>query len=381
MFRRKLHIITHLAASLIGICVLPGLVLAGEIHDLAVSGSTQAVANVLAERPLQVNALNDLRQTPLHCASGAGMVDSAKLLIARGALVNARAADGRSPLHLAVESGSLETVSLLLESGARVNSMDVRRRTPLAIARAWDRTAIADLLLSNGGEDENASTNAGGGSVRHFRMTVSGCPVDAVYANLDNRSVRLTSAIPESGPGSLESFGSFVRRLQPTAAINGTFFCRSSKLPIGDIVIAGNLAHAGGTGTAMCITADNRVCFRTPARWVRQDWSGFETVICAGPRLVANGRVVLNARSEGFRDPHVLGTARRTAVGLTYMNRLLLLTTRKPCTLTKLAYIMKTLGCTDAINFDGGSSSALYYRGKAIIKPSSALANVLLVYD
>ncbi len=146
-------------------------------------------------------------------------------------------------------------------------------------------------------------------------------------------------------------------------------------------MIGGYLAHFGGMGTALCIAKGNKAKFVTAAQDRHADWSLYETVIACGPRLVTGSRVEVNPTAEGFRDPHVLGVGRRTAVGLTYRNRLLLLSTRKGCTLTQLANIMRDLGCTDAINFDGGSSAAMYYRGRMISTPGRELTNVLLVYE
>jgi hypothetical protein len=377
----KLPLLPIIIAALIAVSVSCSRSAAGEMHELASSGSVAGMEAILAERPFLVNGPDLRGRTPLHCACLTGQLDAARLLISHGAIVNARMKDGTSPLHIVAELGFVQVVNLLLENGADVNTVSTHRRTPLSVARGAGQSAVVDILIAHGAEDRGAPIATGTTSVRHFRKTVRGCLVDAVYANMNNPGVKLTTAIPGSGVGSLESFGSFVRRLRPTAAINGTFFSRASKLPIGDIVIDGNLAYAGGMGTAMCITADNKVYFRTPPRWVPQDWSGFDTVICCGPKLVVDSTVVVNPRAEGFKDPHVLGTARRTAVGITYMNRMLLLTTRKAVTLTKLAYIMKALGCTDAINFDGGSSSAMYYRGQALTRPSSGLANVLVVYE
>jgi hypothetical protein len=49
-----------------------------------------------------------------------------------------------------------------------------------------------------------------------------------------------------------------IARTRPVAAITGTFFATDSLLPIGDIVIGGRLAHFGGRGAALCLTADRK---------------------------------------------------------------------------------------------------------------------------
>lgn len=210
---------------------------------------------------------------------------------------------------------------------------------------------------------------------------VRGIPVNVVYINLSHPNVRIAADVSQPGIGKSESFRSFVARSKPAAAINGTFFCTSSLRPIGDIVAHGRVIHSGGMGTGLCITAEKKVSFVTPPRYRHVSWEGYDTVVCSGPRLLTGKRACVAPRHEGFRDPRVLGKARRTAVGVTYLDRLLLLTTEKECTLTQLALVMKDLGCTDSINFDGGSSSGMYYRGKIVTSPGRSLTNVLLVYD
>ena len=191
----------------------------------------------------------------------------------------------------------------------------------------------------------------------------------------------LSAAVAAGGIGSSESFSSFVHRHQPAAAINGTFFSKTNWRPIGDIVIKGQRVHYGGMGTGLCVKPGNAVSFVT-VPWGRNvSWEGYDTVICCGPRLVTAGVVGVNAQAEGFRDSHVLGRGVRTAVGLTHLNRLVLVNTRKACSLTELANVMKALECTDAINFDGGASTAMYYKGRTVTPAGRQLTNVLLVYE
>ena len=54
-------------------------------------------------------------------------------------------------------------------------------------------------------------------------------------------------------------------------------------------------------------------------------------------------------------------------------------------TLRELAILMKDLGCEYAMNFDGGSSSAIYVKGKitnhAVNKEGIAVSNALTVLE
>jgi exopolysaccharide biosynthesis protein len=49
--------------------------------------------------------------------------------------------------------------------------------------------------------------------------------------------------------------------------------------------------------------------------------------------------------------------------------------------LRKLAEAVQALGAVRAAALDGGSSTALYYRGKSFAVPGRRLTNLLVVYD
>lgn len=98
--------------------------------------------------------------------------------------------------------------------------------------------------------------------------------------------------------------------------------------------------------------------------------------IGAGPRLLPE----LTSVQEGFADNakgrDALGSTQpnaRTAVGITRDGSVILvMVAQKPSqpnnsgiSLVQLADLMKTLGASQAMNLDGGSSSSLYYNGKA----------------
>lgn len=129
------------------------------------------------------------------------------------------------------------------------------------------------------------------------------------------------------------------------------------------------------------MTEDGKVEFRKLGDGRRSQWSGCRSVICGGPTLVRKGKIALAPKSEGFRDPGVFMRKRRAAVGLTEHNKLLFVTVDKPIHLTDLAKLMLHLGATDAVDMDGGSSTALYCHGKVISRPGRSLTNLLVLYD
>jgi len=218
-------------------------------------------------------------------------------------------------------------------------------------------------------------------SVAYIKGRVGGVWVNVVTVDLNDCDVRITPAIARWGIGTSESFRSMMRRTRPAAAINGTFFCTRSLKPTGDIVIDGQLLWKGYLGTAVTIDAFNQVRFIPTRKRDMYKWCNFNDVLAAGPTLIMRGKTIVTPRLEGFRSSVHFTKRVRSAVGLTYENKLLFVTTRQHIYLRTLAKVMKRLRCNDAAVLDGGSSTGLYWKGKMIINPSRGMTNCLLVYD
>lgn len=195
-----------------------------------------------------------------------------------------------------------------------------------------------------------------------------------------DRRVVVSPAVAAGGIGHAEAFPSFIRRLKPAAAINGTFFSKETLRPIGDIVLDAELVHFGGMGTAIAFARDGVDIIRLPmSRHV--DWSEHRAALAAGPLLVWNGFAKPRPGGEGFGDPSVFARAApRSAVGVTADNRLLLVTTARGTSLGRLAAALRDLGAAYAVNLDGGGSAAMWCRGRMVKSPRRPLTNILAVY-
>ncbi len=218
-------------------------------------------------------------------------------------------------------------------------------------------------------------------SISYSKRWVRNTPVHVVTVDLNSAYVNASLAIARHGIGSSEGFGSMISRLKPAAAITGTYFCVNSLIPVGDIVIDGKLVHRGTVGTGVGITPEKRLNFMPTIRHKMQCWTGFSSVVCTGPTLVRDGAVCLNPRPEGFLSKSLYRQAPRAAIGVTKRNKMLLVTVNRPIYMGRMAKIMKDLGAIHAANLDGGSSTALYCKGKVPSHPGRRMTNLIVVYE
>ena len=104
-------------------------------------------------------------------------------------------------------------------------------------------------------------------------------------------------------------------------------------------------------------------------------------LLAAGPLLLKNGQVVLDAEGENFSKAFINQKADRSAIALTRTGKILLVAMgdgieRKGPTLAESAAILQQLGAIDALNLDGGSSTSLYLGGEIINRPPATAARV-----
>ena len=238
------------------------------------------------------------------------------------------------------------------------------------------RLLTAALLLLAVSVPATASTDP----VVYSKRTVDGVSLHIVDVNLSDRRVVVSPAIPDAGIGHSERFASYLRRLEPVAAINGTFFGKRTLQPVADILVDGKLVNFGGMGTALAFAENGVDVIRLPkSRHV--DWSEHRSALAGGPLLVWDGFAKPMPGGEGFGDPHVFARAApRTAVGVTKDNHLLLVTTARGASLGRLAQALRDLGAVYAFNLDGGSSAAMYRRGRLTLGGNRRLTNILAVY-
>ncbi len=111
------------------------------------------------------------------------------------------------------------------------------------------------------------------------------------------------------------------------------------------------------------------------------DLSGVKTALGGGPILMRDGKLAVKQKKKDPRHP-------RTAIGCNQTHIILVVVDGRQAKLSvgmsffELATLMRKLGCTEAINLDGGGSSTMWHNGKVVNSPSGwrerPLGNALL---
>ena len=117
---------------------------------VAIQSASPKAAMVLAKHPqTNLNAQNQLGETPLMLAAINNQLELAKVLIDRGADINKA---GWTPLHYAATRGHREMMRLLLDNDAYIDSESANGTTPLMMA-AYSAPPLAVKLLLEEGAD------------------------------------------------------------------------------------------------------------------------------------------------------------------------------------------------------------------------------------
>ena len=100
--------------------------------------------------------------------------------------------------------------------------------------------------------------------------------------------------------------------------------------------------------------------------------------IGGGPQLLLDGEEFLEPRAEGFRDPKIFSTVKRSMVGVNEAQTSLIFAVADG-SLSQCAHIMKELGAYNAMSLDGGASSALWANGRYLVSPGRQINNALVL--
>lgn len=131
------------------------------VLHLALENRNENLIKMIIEHsnPNTLNLRNKQDQTPLYIAVENGLMNSARLLLSKGANVNdviktsnAENYDDQCILHCAVSNNDPSMVELLLKHGAKVNCMSKSHVTPFIESITGGFDLITFLLLENGAD-------------------------------------------------------------------------------------------------------------------------------------------------------------------------------------------------------------------------------------
>ncbi len=111
------------------------------------------------------------------------------------------------------------------------------------------------------------------------------------------------------------------------------------------------------------------------------DFSRYPNIMGAGPLLLQNRQVVLDAKSEKFSNAFIAAKAIRSAICTNTTGNLMIAAVHNRAggpgpTLAEHAQLLQLLGCVNALNLDGGSSTSLYLGGQLLDRSPSTAARV-----
>ena len=120
-----------------------------KIHLAVLRGDlAETKAQLAAE--VDVNAQDELGNTPLHLALGLGETEIAEWLMAQDANRQAKARDGRTMAHAAAAGGQLELLKQLAAGGLKLDTGTALGQAPVHFAAATGQAETVDWLLGQG---------------------------------------------------------------------------------------------------------------------------------------------------------------------------------------------------------------------------------------
>lgn len=162
---------------------------------LAVVGLSLAKARDLMDF-CELNAINNMMQTPLHVAVLANRPEMVQLLAEFGAQLNVHDRQGNTPLHLASQRGLARIVEIILDAVASQRKESVQQvlgtcnfdgYTSLHLAAINDRRDIIELLVVRYGADLNSKDSKSGETIMHKAIRQFNVDLVAFILNLSNR--------------------------------------------------------------------------------------------------------------------------------------------------------------------------------------------------
>lgn len=108
--------------------------------------TTQYLIKKSKEKNISIDVKDPYGRTPLHLSAFLGNYFLTALFIKNSACLNVENNDKETPLHSAIKAHVLDLVKLLIWSGASIHQKNIRNLTPLETAKAENQFEIAEYL-------------------------------------------------------------------------------------------------------------------------------------------------------------------------------------------------------------------------------------------
>ena len=143
----------------------------------------------------------------------------------------------------------------------------------------------------------------------------------------------------------------------------------------------GYLITSRGTGNNQLLNFTVGSILRIASSSFPVEFNRYPHILGAGPLLLQNRRIVLDATQENFSKAFARQKAIRSAICTTASGRLIIAAVHnrvggKGPTLAEHAQLMQRMGCINALNLDGGSSTSLYLGGQLVDRSPNTAARV-----
>lgn len=200
-----------------------------------------------------------------------------------------------------------------------------------------------------------------------------------IYLNSPETILRLAYS------GAPQDFSSFVRSNNAAIVASGTFaFGKDWQMISEGRPLAGTFRFS--TGTVLGIRAGNQPEMITLKKEGMPNWDAYWFGLAAGPRLLKAGQVLpWQPEEEGFADPKVTNPDTplgRAAIGFSAdRTRLYYVLFNQNISLRGAAEYMKRIGCTEAMNLEGGGTRSFAHNGKILIAGGRPQNHTLVVHD
>ncbi|NJN06828.1 MAG: phosphodiester glycosidase family protein [Richelia sp. RM2_1_2] len=114
---------------------------------------------------------------------------------------------------------------------------------------------------------------------------------------------------------------------------------------------------------------------------VSPEFNRYPQILGAGPLLIKDNQIVLDAEAEKFSKAFADQKAIRSAICTTQSGNIIFAAVHDRAggtgpSLTEHAQLMQKLGCVNALNLDGGSSTSLYLGGQLLDRSPNTAASV-----